>query len=240
MAKFISMFNNKGGVGKTNLDWNIADALAGQGRRVLLVDFDPQCNLSIAMLGADAFKGFVSGGTNNKTIRAFLQGYLQNTGPGPVEVHIGPHTDPGVKLIAGDFWLNVYSDALSVGNDLLTGNGIAKFTALRTLEAELKKKGGCYSAHSMRATFITRRLRTALRSIRGRAEGGRTSRPRPPTSVTTGAAITSKRRPASLRPPESKKQRQRVSSTTSARLWTRGEVPGCVRPAEPSFHPSWW
>jgi chromosome partitioning protein len=49
-----------------------------------------------------------------------------------------------VKLVAGDFWLNVYSDALSVGNDLLTGNGIAKFTALRTLEAELKKKGEEY------------------------------------------------------------------------------------------------
>jgi chromosome partitioning protein len=112
VAKFISMFNNKGGVGKTNLTWNIADALAVRGQRVLLVDFDPQCNLSIAMLGADTFKGLVSrGASNNRTIRSFLQGYLQNTGPGPIEVHTGRHTDPGVKLVAGDFWLNVYSDA---------------------------------------------------------------------------------------------------------------------------------
>ena len=51
MATFISMFNNKGGVGKTTLTWNIADALAEKGKKVLLVDFDPQCNLSIAMLG---------------------------------------------------------------------------------------------------------------------------------------------------------------------------------------------
>jgi len=141
MAKFISIFNNKGGVGKTTLTWNIADALAERGKRVLLVDFDPQCNLSIAMLGSDKFKELVSNHVSPKTVRAFLQGYLQNTGPGPVVIHTGPHTNDNVKLIAGDFWLNVYSDALSVGNDLLTGNGIAKFTALRTLEVKLSERG---------------------------------------------------------------------------------------------------
>lgn len=140
MAKFISIFNNKGGVGKTTLTWNLADALADKGKRVLLVDFDPQCNLSIGMLGAEAFKKVVADTTAPKSIRSFLQGYLQNTGPGPIHVHTGPHTNNNVKLIAGDFWLNVYSDALSVGNDLLTGNGIAKFTALRALEALLKEK----------------------------------------------------------------------------------------------------
>jgi len=41
MAKFVSMFNNKGGVGKTTLTWNVADALAEKGESVLLVDFDP-------------------------------------------------------------------------------------------------------------------------------------------------------------------------------------------------------
>jgi cellulose biosynthesis protein BcsQ len=120
--------------------WNLADALAEKGKTVLLVDFDPQCNLSIAMLGAESFKKMVANTASPKTIRSFLQGYLQNTGPGPIHVHTGPHTNSNVKLIAGDFWLNVYSDALSVGNDLLTGNGVAKFTAIRTLEARLREK----------------------------------------------------------------------------------------------------
>ncbi|MGK9050983.1 AAA family ATPase [Neorhizobium petrolearium] len=141
MGRFISIFNNKGGVGKTTLTWNIADMLAEKGKRVLLVDFDPQCNLSIAMLGGDEFKKLVSNMASPQTVRSFLQGYLQNTGPGPVVIHQGPFTNPNVKILAGDFWLNVYSDALSVGNDLLTGNGIAKFTALRTLEAKLKDQG---------------------------------------------------------------------------------------------------
>lgn len=46
-VKIISIFNNKGGVGKTTLTFHLAHALAEMGHKVLLVDLDPQCNLSI-------------------------------------------------------------------------------------------------------------------------------------------------------------------------------------------------
>ena len=49
--KAISIFNNKGGVGKTTLTFHLAHALAEMGHRTLLIDFDPQCNLTI--LGMD-------------------------------------------------------------------------------------------------------------------------------------------------------------------------------------------
>ena len=42
----IALFNHKGGVGKTTLTINIADALADAGKTVLIVDADPQCNIT--------------------------------------------------------------------------------------------------------------------------------------------------------------------------------------------------
>lgn len=51
--KNICLFNHKGGVGKTTLTFNIASALADLGNRVLLVDSDPQCNLTALLIASD-------------------------------------------------------------------------------------------------------------------------------------------------------------------------------------------
>ncbi|WP_255574660.1 ParA family protein [Austwickia sp. TVS 96-490-7B] len=48
-ARVIAMCNQKGGVGKTTSTINLGAALAEVGRRVLLVDFDPQGALSVGL-----------------------------------------------------------------------------------------------------------------------------------------------------------------------------------------------
>jgi chromosome partitioning protein len=55
MAYVIAVANEKGGVAKTTTTVSLGASLADSGQRVLLIDLDPQANLSLA-LGAEPEK----------------------------------------------------------------------------------------------------------------------------------------------------------------------------------------
>ena len=64
--KIIALVNQKGGVGKTTSTINIGAGLSSLGKKVLLIDLDPQANLTYS-LGIEAHK-------LNKTIYELLKG----------------------------------------------------------------------------------------------------------------------------------------------------------------------
>lgn len=136
-VELISVFNNKGGVGKTTLTFHLAHALAELGHKVLAVDLDPQCNLSIYCLSVsqiqniwDAENQFIDepgfeaarAAMSPKKFDAFckeprsIHFSLKPTeeGTGPLE-HLPPPLElaPNLHLVPGRLTLHMFEEALA-------------------------------------------------------------------------------------------------------------------------------
>jgi chromosome partitioning protein len=108
MGKIISIFNNKGGVGKTTYMFHVAHMLAQQGRTVLMVDCDAQCNLTAyALEDAKIEKAWDTEG--NSIYRAVELVYR---GIGDIRTVLPTKIAEKVYLIPGDVNLSNYEDLL--------------------------------------------------------------------------------------------------------------------------------
>lgn len=71
--EIVSFINYKGGVGKTTLTSNIAAELAYKGARVLLVDLDPQANLTFSFINVDEWEEL---NEDSRTIKHWYDEFL--------------------------------------------------------------------------------------------------------------------------------------------------------------------
>lgn len=111
----ITIFNHKGGVGKTTLVVNLADALADMGHRVLVVDADPQCNLSAFHLPEDQLDHFLGESETEEakgfnTLWAGLRPVVLGRGD-VVSVDLFEVRE-NVLLLVGDVLLSQYEEEL--------------------------------------------------------------------------------------------------------------------------------
>src|SRR6478672_4725231 len=85
--KLLAIANQKGGVGKTTTAVNLSTCLAAKGKRVLLIDLDPQGNATSA-LGLE--------GTAGQSLYEALIGHAD------IKQKIAPTRFPGLSVIPAD------------------------------------------------------------------------------------------------------------------------------------------
>src|SRR5262249_35771945 len=106
-ALCVVVLNRKGGVGKTSTCFHLSGTLARMGHRVLLIDCDPQANLSEGLLGAQ-----VEGFPPDRTIAAL---YGDAFLPDPRAL-IVPTPIDGVDLLPGSEAMEDYSEPRPAGH----------------------------------------------------------------------------------------------------------------------------
>ena len=108
MSKLISLFNNKGGVGKTTYLYHIAHCIAARGKKVLMVDCDSQCNLTAYSLSDAAIENAwkPDGNSIYRSIERVARGLGDIYNRAPVQLR------DSLYLLPGDLLLSDFEDLL--------------------------------------------------------------------------------------------------------------------------------
>ncbi|WAS95350.1 ParA family protein [Nannocystis punicea] len=109
--KSLVLFNNKGGVGKTTLTFNLAHMFARLGRRVALIDLDPQCNLSALALPDHVLEGIWDDTEPGRTVASCVE--KVRVGRGELAEPVGCELADDLYLLPGDLRLSRFEPRLA-------------------------------------------------------------------------------------------------------------------------------
>ncbi len=147
----ISFINYKGGVGKTTVTANVAAELAYRGYKVLVVDLDPQANLTFSFINIDEWRDL---DRESRTIKHWYDEFLNDNR----DVSLN-------NLIISPDKINNHLNAMdSVGRlDLISSH-----LELINLDLELATQYGGNSQRTIRSSFLRlfTRLKRGLEGIK--------------------------------------------------------------------------
>lgn len=115
MEKIITLFNHKGGVSKTTTTFNLAWKISQNDKRVLVVDADPQCNLTWMFLGDCFDEYYESDSTRKMNIKDAVSMAFMGK-PQPIkEIDCPQHErNENIFIIPGHMDLSANESALSL------------------------------------------------------------------------------------------------------------------------------
>ena len=106
----LTFFNSKGGVGKTSLIYHLAWMFASLGKRIVIIDLDPQANLTAAFLDDEEIEALWKQKDLGSTIYHCVEPL---TGVGDIAVPSLQRINSALYLLPGDVTLSSYEETLS-------------------------------------------------------------------------------------------------------------------------------
>lgn len=117
--KKVSVFSHKGGVSKTTTIFHIGWKLAELGKKVLFVDTDSQCNLTLSILGDEEYENFYKNNPERNIKDALSSAFMSKPELIKAVECVKVNDNENMFLIPGSFEISEYEVQLGVSFQIM-------------------------------------------------------------------------------------------------------------------------